>query len=515
MSGSETSSQSKHDGGDALAREVTTLTGGSFTSASPQSKGDPGMDLPSAYRWSLLGEAATRIVNPAITLALAFVLAPADFGVVAAATVAVALAMAIAEGGIGKALVVHARVDEVATSTAFWMLLGFAGVATLLTIAAGPWVATLFGDPRIADALALMAVQCIGGALCVVPHALAQRDLRFDRLFEARLASALSSAAVMIALALAGFGFWTLVWGAVLAPFVQALVLGARGGWRPVARFDRVVAQDLLRFGRWAMATAVLVWFYGWMDALIVGTHLGTDEMGLYRFGSTLVVAAFGLVLAPLLPVLYAVLARHGGEREAIARDLERVVGGIAAFVLPAAVLLAVAASLVETLLAPHGWSGLGFLITLLAATHGIAWLVGANGEALRAAGRPDAEAKLMSLSALIYLPAFLVAARHGLEAFLWTRLALALVGTMLQLAAVRTVLGFRPEAWLRAIRRPLTLSVALALVFSVPATIIGSQIAALVAMLGVAIGWAIFLYRWEPRLIGLFRRSDRSALQG
>lgn len=291
-----------------------------------------GKSATEAFRWALLGEAATRLTTPAIALALAFALAPADFGVVAAATVAVALAIAIAEGGIGKALIVRQSNDEVTTSTAFWLLLGFALVATIATIAAGPWVARLFGDPRIADALALMAVQCIGAALCVVPQALSQRDLRFDRLFEARVAAALSSAAVMIGLALAGAGFWTLVWGAVLAPFVQSFVLWLRGGWRPAARFDRSVALDILRFGRWAMATAVLTWFYGWMDTLIVGTHLGTDEMGLYRLGWTLVVAAFGLVLAPLLPVLYAVLARHGGDRPAIAHDLERLVDALAAF---------------------------------------------------------------------------------------------------------------------------------------------------------------------------------------
>lgn len=459
-----------------------------------------------AFRWSLLGEAATRITTPAISLVLAFVLAPGDFGVVAAATVAVALAMAIAEGGIGKALVVRATTDEVTTSTAFWLLLGFAVGATIVTIAAAPWIARIFDDPRIADAVALMAVQCVGAALCVVPQALAQRDLRFDRLFEARLAAALSGAIIMTALALAGVGFWTLVWGAVLTPFVQFFVLWVRGGWRPVARFDRGVAADLLRFGRWAMATAVLTWFYGWMDALIVGTSLGTDEMGLYRFGWTLVVAAFGLVLAPLLPVLYAVLARHGGEREAIAGDLERAIRGIAAFVLPAAVMLVAASPLLEAQLAPRGWSGLGFVITMLAATHGIAWLVGANGEALRAAGRPDAEAKLMAISALLYLPAFLISARHGLEAFLWTRLGLGLIAIGLHLAMARSALGFGPEAWLRAIRRPFVASAGLALLCALPAAIMATPTAALGASVSIVLGWGIYLYRWEPHLVDALR---------
>ena len=83
---------------------------------------------------------------------LARVLLPADFGVVAAATVVVSLAQVLCELGLAKALVQRKDRPEAAI-TAFWMNAAFGLLMTALAWMLAPAVAHFFGDSQISLAL--------------------------------------------------------------------------------------------------------------------------------------------------------------------------------------------------------------------------------------------------------------------------------------------------------------------------------------------------------------------------
>ena len=462
-----------------------------------------------AFKWSMLAEAASRLFAPLSFFLLALVLAPEDFGIVAAATVVISLSVAIAEAGLGKALVQRDGDIESAASTAYWITASLGLVATVILWLASPYVALFFKDARIANVIRVLSFQCVLASLCTVPAALLQRKLAFRGLFWVRLATTVLPGLASIPLALAGMGYWALVAGTLSGQAAQVIMLWRIDRWTPRFHMSIEIAGALLRFGRWAALSTLLAWFYTWVDTLIVGHYLGSHEMGLYRVGNALVVAAFGTVLAPLLPVLFPLFSRHQNNPPEIRSDLVLVVRTIASISLPGGALLLLASPLAEALLAPKGWSGIGMVIAFLGATHGIAWLVGANGEALRGAGKPHAESLAMGLAIFGYLAAFLFAIRYGLLAFLVARLGMACIGVAVQMSVARWALHFPILSTLNAIRWPLLAALGIAALYflSVGHGATGSLLALSIGILT----YGAFLWICERRLLRTALHAIRS----
>lgn len=467
-----------------------------------------------AFKWSVLGEAISGAAGPVVFLILARILVPADFGVVAAATVIISISQLFSDAGLRKALVQRQeRVDDAASIT-FWLNVGLAlGVMAVLLLAA-PLIATFFHDARITAVVRVLSLQVLFSALSAVQITLLQKEFKFRELFWVRL---LTSGALMlgsIPLALHGWGHWALVAGALAGQAVQSLVLWLRSAWRPRWIKDRDLTAQLLRFGKWAMLSGLLGWFYAWMDSVIVGHYLGSHDLGLYRTGNTVVVMIYGLIFAPLLPVLYSLFSRAQHDLPRLRDALRTVTHGIAVVALPIAAFLYVLGGPIAMQLFGAKWEGIGRVIAILAVMHGVSWIVGANGEVYRAIGKPHVETWTTSAMLVVYLAGYLISVRFGLDHFLLTRLALALIATVVHILVARVVLGLSIAGWLYAGTIATAIGAALvvhyvgAMLTTSVVTLIG--LTALFATLSLT-GIALFERTFVRRLIGLVRPGATS----
>lgn len=457
-----------------------------------------------AFRWSLIGEAAGRAIPPLTFALLALLLVPEDFGVLAAATVIISLCTVFAEAGLGKAVVQTSSDAFRSASTALWISLVLGSLATLLLALLSPLVAMFFRDPRIGDVVRALSLQCLLSGLTAIPSALLQRELRFKALAASRLAGAIVSMLVALPLALRGAGYWALVAAALTGQLTQLSTAWIASGWRPGPGLSPPDRRALLTFGGWATASGLLGWGFVWGDALVVARYLGAHDMGLYRVGNSLVIAAFGLAFAPLLPVLFSVFSRHRGDLQAIRADLESAARMIALVSLPGGAMLALASPAIDALMSPFGWNGIGSAIGVLGVCHGLAWIVGANGEALRGAGRPHGETLAMAVAIPMYFIAYFVAVRHGLEAFLWTRAGCSVLGVLIQVTVAKYIIGFPVSRWMAVTSGPALLALLVLLVYPWVIDSQGQSVMRASLALGVAtILWIGYVMTFERQRLG------------
>lgn len=409
------------------------------------------MTLGNALKWSLLAEGASRLVQPLVFIVLARLLAPVDFGVMAAAFMVIGLSQVLWEAGMGKALIQWQGPVEPAANVAFWINIALGClVAALLLLGAGPVAHHLFRDARIEAVLQVMTLHVLLGAASSVHGALLQKDMRFRPLFWVRLATVGLPALASIPLAMAGLGYWALVAGSITGQAVQALLLATMSTWRPARRFDTGIARRMMSFAGWVAVSGLLLWSFLWLDAFIVGLYLGSHHLGLYNTASQVTGMVFALLFAPVAPVLYSHLSRMGQERERIAAAASKVIKTAVMVALPAGIVLAsVAQPLADAVLGPR-WEGVGFVIAVLALGQAMAWVVGMNGEFFRALGRPWHETLINAIALPLYLAGYVAAIRHGFEPFVWTRLALTALGVAVHLLVLRAVLGLRLTPLLR-----------------------------------------------------------------
>lgn len=382
-----------------------------------------------SLKWSMLAAIASKAIGPIVFLVLARILLPEDFGVIAAATVVISFSQVFWDAGLAQALVQKQdRVNESA-NVVFWLnsCLGVAMLLVLLVLADA--VAAFFHDHRIGQVVRVLSLQLPLAAVASVHTALFQKNFHFKKLFWIRLIATSIPALASLPLAMLGAGYWALVAGTLTGQVALTLSLWLMSSWRPTLGFDRALARQLWRFGRWAMLSALLAWFYLWMDAIVVGHYLGPHDMGLYRTGNTLVIMVFGLIFSPVLPVLYSILSRAQHDLPKLREAFLFVIRGVALVGFPVALtLVAVHEPLEEYLFGPS-WAGVGVVVSILALAHALAWVVTIPGEVYRAAGKPHLETLSMAVSAIVYLAVYIATIRYGLLVFVLARLCLVVFG--------------------------------------------------------------------------------------
>jgi O-antigen/teichoic acid export membrane protein len=411
-----------------------------------------------AFKWSVLGEVVSKAVGPLVFLVLARLLVPEDFGVVAAAMVIISFSQVFSDAGLGKALIQRQNRVEESANVVFWLNLGIGLVIVAILIAAAPLIAGFFHDERIAPVVRVLSLQILLAAFSSVHKALLQKDLDFKQLFWVRIITTAVPGLASIPMAIHGMGYWALVAGTLVGQMAQSIVFWKLSPWRPQWGLDRSLAWELIGFGKWVMLSGLLGWFYGWMDAIIVGHFLGSHDMGLYRTGHTFVTMIFGLFFSPLLPVLYSAFSRMH-DLYKVGESLLLVVKGIAMVAFPIAVGLITLRAPIEQFVFGDEWGGVGMVIAILALVQGFAWIVGANGEAYRGVGKPHIETWAMALSLTAYFIGYVVSVQYGLLVFLLSRLVMVSIGLLGQFVVSRLVFPIRLIDFVVAGYKPLIIS--------------------------------------------------------
>lgn len=398
-----------------------------------------------SIKWSALMEVASRTASPIITVILARLLTPADFGVVATAMIAISFAQMFWDAGMSKALIQTNEAPEEAAHVVFWTNLSLGvGIYALLLLAA-PSVAGFFNSADSGLVLQVLGLQIVIASMSSVQQALFVRDLDFRRLFWIKLLTASFPGFFSIPLAFFGYGVWALVGGSLAGQTLNLMLLWHYSTWRPRLQYDLVVAREMSRFGLWVLAESFGAWLIMWGDNLVVGKFLGVHDLGVYRTGWMLVTVVFGLVLNPFLPVLYPTFSRLQNDLPALKQSFHKVNRVVMALALPMGIGLWLIGPELAIVLFGDRWQGLGFVLSMLALTFGLAWSVGINTELYRAVGRPDFNTKLMLVTILLYMPAYYIAAQFSLDIFLYVRLSLVFLGIAFQVYLLRRMLNVSP----------------------------------------------------------------------
>lgn len=381
-----------------------------------------------ASKWSALCELASKAISPFVIIILARLLTPEDFGIVAAATIVINFSEAFWDAGLSMALVQRQGDVEKAANVIFWTNIGLAIAIYAGLFAFSQPIALVFGDPKTAPVLQVLGIQIVLSALSAVHIALCHKNLDFKRLFWVRLLTTAFPATASIPLAYLGMGYWALVAGTLTGAVGQLVVLWRLSPWRPRLEYDRHIAGELFRFGTWAAAGSLLMWFHLWVDSLIVGAYLGSHELGLYRAGHSLTGHIFMLLAYPFMPVLFSVLSKLQTDSTVFRQALLKATKLIVMASLPVGLGLFIVREPVAQMVFGEKWQGVSIVIGIMGLINGLSSITYSNPEAYRAIGRPDLDTKLLLFSLFLYISGYFIAVRFGLEVFLWVRFSVLIL---------------------------------------------------------------------------------------
>ena len=321
--------------------------------------------------WSMTAALGQTVLQLVAIVVLSRLVSVREFGVAAACTVVMSLAVMISQLGVGPALVQARRLEKADVATAFLLAVLLSLLLGGALFALAPVIGPLVGLPAEASYLQLVSLALVFGGVATVSSSLLQRHLRFRDLALVQLGSyAVGYFATAVTLAHLGAGAAALIWGQIAQSALLAVSCYSlqRHDVRP-RRLSVMVASGrrIFRFGSGYSLSQLGNWIGNNGDNLVVTSALGPAALGLYSRAFQLLVQPANLIGTVSDKVLFPALSRIQDDQDRLARAYVLANSLIAAVTAPASVLLCVLApELVEILLGP-GWSAVALPLQIFA----------------------------------------------------------------------------------------------------------------------------------------------------
>lgn len=416
-----------------------------------------------ATAWSAVDVLMRQAIQLVVTIVLARLLTPADFGAVALMTLFTGVAITLAEGGLTTALVQRPTLTPDDETTAFWLNSSVAvGMSALLALA-GPVIADLYDSPTLRVLSVVLGLNIVLASLGTVPAAVLQRQLNFRTMAIATAAASVLSGVAAVVLALSGAGVWALATQIVAMSGVATTVLWLLTGWRPRGRVTRDSSLSLLRSGGYVMLANLLDVLFTRSYTVLIGRAYGIREVGFYsraeqtqQLPVQMLSIIFGRVALP-------VFSRAGTDPDSLRNGAQRAVRSLMLINVPVMLGLAVTSGPMVALLFGEGWEPTAPLFSILCLA-GVLWpLHVINLQLLIAQGHLRLYLGLEVVKKAVGICFLVIGARFGLEGIAWSQVVFGVVAFFANAHYTRRFVGYGPARQMRDVAPTMALSVPLA----------------------------------------------------
>lgn len=345
--------------------------------------------------WKLMENGGAQGVQFLVSIILARLLSPEEYGVVGVILIFVTIANVLVQNGFSTALIQKRKVDDTDFSSVFFFNMAVSAVIYLVLFLAAPSIAYFYRNQEMTALVRVLAVVLFPGGVISIQNAYVSRNMEFKGLFISSFVASMISGAISIFLACSGLGVWALVWQQIAYYFFYMLILFMSISWKPRLLFSILRIKTMFAFGWKLLCASLLDTVYNNIYGLVIGRIYNESMLGNYNRGEQfpkLIVSNLG---AAIQSVMLPVLSASQDEPERVKSMLRRAITVSSYLVLPMmAGLIAVARPMVLLLLGEKWLACVPFLQIMCVAYS--FWPIHiANLQALNAMGRSDIFLKL------------------------------------------------------------------------------------------------------------------------
>lgn len=264
--------------------------------------------LLSSLSWKFAERIASQAVSFVVSIVLARILAPSDYGAIAMVMIFVTLANVIVEGGFSSALIQKKNADKLDFSTVFYFSLVFSIVLYAILYVAAPSISRFYGDGYevLTPVLRVIGIQVVIYAVNSVQQAYVSKKMMFQKFFWSTLVGTIVSAILGLVMAYRGCGIWSLVGQQLSMTVTNVLVLYIVTKKLPGLMFSFERLKSLFNYGAKILGASLLVSLFLDLRSLIIGKLYSAKDLAFFdrgrQFPNLIVVNVNSSVGAVLFP---------------------------------------------------------------------------------------------------------------------------------------------------------------------------------------------------------------------
>lgn len=382
--------------------------------------------------WSVAEKLGSMLMQMVVSIVVARLLMPEDFGVLAILTFFTALMAVVVDSGFSQTLIRKTEPTESDYKSVFVFNVVTSLVLYAVMTALSPAIAAYYNLPVISKIAPVLFLLLPVNALTVIQNTIFARQFRFATLSRINFASATIAGVAAITMAWCGFGVWSLVAQRLAQVTVKAVLLWWRGDWRCKGRFDFSALRAMSGFSFRLMGTDIISYLYNNIAQLFIGKMHSATTLGYYNQAQKLKELPVTSVVQSFQSVTYPALANVKGDKQKFADSYLRVLAITAAVIAPVMVGMVAVADDMFMLMLGQRWmptvpyfkilslAGLFYPISMIA--YNVLKVAGDGGVILRLEIIKKA---IMTIILVLAIP-------HSVTAIAWGMVVMAVVELML-----------------------------------------------------------------------------------
>lgn len=306
--------------------------------------------------WRFAEQISSYSVTFIVSIIIARILAPEDYGSIAIIMVFITLANIFVQNGFSAALIQKKNADNLDFSSIFYFILAFSTVLYAILFVISPYVALYYNSEVLCPALRVLGLRLIIGTVNTVQQAVIAKKMIFRKNFFSTLCGNVVSGILGLIAAYAGLGLWALIIQNLSHLIVTTSILWYTVKWRPILAFSWRRLKGLLDFGWKLMASALAGAIYDDLRTLIIGKVYSKSDLAYYSRGQQFPQLIMNNVNNAVSSVTFPVLSEKQDNKDDLANSNRRLIQIMSGVISPLLVGLAIVAEPLVHIILTDKW---------------------------------------------------------------------------------------------------------------------------------------------------------------
>ena len=364
--------------------------------------------------WTGFERIANQMVGFVVSIVLARLLVPSDYGVVGMLTVFLSISQLFIDAGFSSALIQKKDRTDADFSTVFWCNLAISTVCYITLFVTAPWIAEFYHMPVLKNLMRVLGLVLVINATYTIQVTRLTTILDFKTQAKVSFSNCILSGTVGITMAALGFGPWALVSQSIFSSTFSGIAYWFLTRWHPQFLFSKESFKRLFAFGSRILAASCLHTIYSNISPIIIGRKYSAATLGVYSRADSLVALPGGIFKSTLGRVIYPVLSSIQDDEPRLRAAYNKYLRIITSVVAPSMLLMAaVSEPLILTLIGERWLQCVPFMIVLA-----VGWMIDpivvVNLNMIYVKGRSDVVLKLEIVKKVIAIVIVIVAVQFG-----------------------------------------------------------------------------------------------------
>jgi len=275
--------------------------------------------------WSTAEKVCSMLLQMVVSVVVARMLVPEDFGVMAILTFFTAVALVVVDSGFSQTLLRKKEPTNDDYKSVFLFNMAVSAVLYMLLVAASPLLARYYNLHIINKIAPVLFLLLPINALGIIQNTRLAREFRFGVLSRINFIASLVAGVAAMAIAVCGGGVWALVAQRLLVVTTKSLLLWWRGGWRGEGSFNSSAWRDMAPFSFRLMSTDIVSTVYNNVAQLFIGKIYSADTLGYFNQAQKIKDLPVQSAVLSVQSVTYPALAKIRDDERKFAESYRKV----------------------------------------------------------------------------------------------------------------------------------------------------------------------------------------------